>query len=103
MLKNCLIKVGEIVLMKAYQLCAKIEDRQLYDYWYNAYVEKSRRPRKSGVNLVSLQPTKVSETQHILRSYHQIHEWLRLNLWLELFECTSRKFKFLRVHCLKPI
>ena len=89
--------------MKCYDLCAKVEDRQLDDFRYNAYIKKVLRPRKSAVNLASLPPTKDTATQHILRIYHQIQEWLGVNLRPERYGWTIKNSKYEPVHRLKPI
>ena len=51
--------------MKCYDLCAEVEDRQLDDFGYIAYVKKVLHSIKSAVNLVSLLATNDTVTHHI--------------------------------------
>ena len=55
-------------------LCAKVEDLQLDDFWQNFYVKKFLPPRKSAVTLPLHLTTKDAETQYILKICHQIQE-----------------------------
>ena len=88
--------------MKYFDLCDRVEDRQLGDFRYNAFVEKNLRHRNSAVKLLSLRLTKDAAKQHILRIYHQIQERLGLHLRPEKYGWTFRNFKYEPVHRLRP-
>lgn len=101
--KKKLLEVGAQIIIKSYDLNAKVEKSNLDDFRYKTYVKKVLRSRKTAVNLPSLPPTSDAANQHILRVYHQIQQWLGVDLEPEGYGWTHKDQRYEPMYRTKEI